>query len=183
MRCAGALLFSLPSHSTLALHQLPHRRRHWEEESGKRGDRFNVGEALGKRGADHEMLHSRAASLYETLFGGGKGVGRAPFVPNLAPRSEMSYVCQGQKRSAPAPAQAEESSEKGSFNCVFSKCTCIARLWYFYRAGFGKGKKQRKGDKAATSNVGGGKAWAKCFNCNETGHMAKNCPRLKKQSW
>lgn len=40
-------------------------RKHWEDESGKKGDRFTVEDAVGK---DQEMLLKRATVLYDTLF-------------------------------------------------------------------------------------------------------------------
>ena len=49
-------------------------RKHWEEESGKKGDRFDIEVVVGQRGAEHDMLMKRAVVLYTTLFGSGKGV-------------------------------------------------------------------------------------------------------------
>ena len=49
-------------------------RKHWEEESGKKGDRFNVEDVMGNRGADHDMLLKRASVITESVFGSGKGV-------------------------------------------------------------------------------------------------------------
>ena len=45
-------------------------RLFWEEESGKKGDRFNVNNMVGTgREAQHEMLLRRAQVLYSKLFG------------------------------------------------------------------------------------------------------------------
>ena len=49
-------------------------RKHWEEESGKKGDRFDLEAAVGARGSDHDMLLKRAENLYESLFSNEKGV-------------------------------------------------------------------------------------------------------------
>ena len=49
-------------------------RKQWEEESGKKGDRFNLGAVVGERGSDYEMLVKRAETLYISIFGYGKGV-------------------------------------------------------------------------------------------------------------
>ena len=44
-------------------------RKYWEEESGKKGDRFDVESMVGTgHGSEHEMLLKRAQVLYDTLF-------------------------------------------------------------------------------------------------------------------
>ena len=51
-------------------------RKFWEEESGKKGDRFDLEAVVGARGSDHDMLLKRAVVIYDTLFGNSnKGVG------------------------------------------------------------------------------------------------------------
>ena len=45
-------------------------RKHWEDDSGKKGDRFTVEDMVGK---DHEMLFKRATVMYDTLFWKVKG--------------------------------------------------------------------------------------------------------------
>jgi len=48
-------------------------RLFWEEESGKKGDRFNVNTMVGTgHEAQHEMLLRRAEALYAKLFGRAK---------------------------------------------------------------------------------------------------------------
>ena len=42
--------------------------------ANKKGDRFNIEDVIGTRGADHDMLLERATVLYEMVFGSGKGV-------------------------------------------------------------------------------------------------------------
>lgn len=49
------------------LHGFP-CRKYWEEESGKKGDSFDVESVIG-HGAEHAMLRERAEVLYDTLFG------------------------------------------------------------------------------------------------------------------
>ena len=49
-------------------------RKFWEEESGKKGDRFCVERVVGTRGSEHDMLLNRANVLYDTLFESGKAV-------------------------------------------------------------------------------------------------------------
>ena len=45
-------------------------RLFWEEESGKKGDRFNVNNMVGTgHEAQHELLLRRAQVLYTKLFG------------------------------------------------------------------------------------------------------------------
>ena len=49
-------------------------RKHWEDESGKKGDRFTVENMVGTGpGTDHEMLIKRATVVYDTLFWKSKG--------------------------------------------------------------------------------------------------------------
>ena len=52
-------------------------RKHWEDESGKKGDRFTVEDVVGK---DHEMLLKRATVLYDTLFWKAKGQSEVEYV-------------------------------------------------------------------------------------------------------
>ena len=50
-------------------------RKYWEEESGKKGDRFSVEDMVGTHaGSDHEMLVKRSIVMYDTLFGNSKPV-------------------------------------------------------------------------------------------------------------
>ena len=49
-------------------------RKHWEDESGKKGDRFTVESMIGTGpGTDHDLLLKRATVLYDTLFWKTKG--------------------------------------------------------------------------------------------------------------
>ena len=40
-------------------------RKHWQEQSGKLGDRFNLEAIVGTRGSDHTMLLERAKDLFD----------------------------------------------------------------------------------------------------------------------
>ena len=40
-------------------------RKHWQEQSGKLGNRFDLEAAVGSRGTDHHMLLDRAKDLYD----------------------------------------------------------------------------------------------------------------------
>jgi hypothetical protein len=49
------------------MHACP--RKYWEEESGKKGDRFDVEKMIGAGpGTEHAMLLKRAEVLFGTLF-------------------------------------------------------------------------------------------------------------------
>ena len=49
-------------------------RKHWEDDSGKKGDRFTVESMIGTGpGTDHDMLLKRATVVYDTLFWKSKG--------------------------------------------------------------------------------------------------------------
>ncbi len=61
-------------------------RKYWEEESGKKGDKFDVEGMVGTHwGTEHEMLLKRAHVLYDMLFANGKGVSAVPLLLTVLP--------------------------------------------------------------------------------------------------
>ena len=72
MKSAGVCLTSVHVHEVLSV--CFDVRKHWEDESGKKGDRFTVENMVGTGpGTDHEMLIKRATVVYDTLFWKPKG--------------------------------------------------------------------------------------------------------------
>ena len=63
-------LLTVCVHVSVALPICVASRKHWEDESGKKGDRFTVEDMVGK---DHEMLFKRATVICDTLFWKAKG--------------------------------------------------------------------------------------------------------------
>ena len=72
MKSAGVCMTSVPATAVpIACLDV---RKHWQAESGKKGDRFTVENVIGTGpGTDHDMLLKRATILYDTLFGKSKG--------------------------------------------------------------------------------------------------------------
>jgi len=63
------------------------QRKHWEEESGKRGDKFDVSVVVGTGfHSDHQMLFKRATTLYNTLFGNAREVACELFALSTCPQ-------------------------------------------------------------------------------------------------
>ena len=70
-------LLTVCVHVSVALRICVASRKHWEDESGKKGDRFTVEDVVGK---DQDMLLKRATVLYDTLFWKAKGQSEVEYV-------------------------------------------------------------------------------------------------------
>ena len=143
------------------------RRKHWASESGKKGDRFDVEAKIGMGPeAEHEMLLSRAQTLYEQLF--PKQDQRQPQHP----------------RKPATPQNAPLGSAKGSGKRV----SCMHRMSSTYKydlchlpkvgdepavvASDNHSAKKFKGE-----SKGRDMSKVKCFKCKGFGHFIADCPQ------